>query len=154
MLSIVALLQNHSAMLEKEPEMYSYVLQDWITLNVYMKLVDIVQSEMDWLSFQPYQDIIMWVEARSANAAGANSVDIQFETSPVQDESLFLPMRPAVALTPGTPVVVPVVLSQIVAPDVPLARWVRWRLKINGRPSADWGATFRVHCAANAVGLI
>jgi hypothetical protein len=117
-------------------------------------LVDIVQSEMDWMSFQPYQDIILWVETRSANAAGANSVDIQFETSPSRDETLFLPMRPAVALTPGTPVVVPVVLSQIVPPDVPLARWVRWRLRINGTPNADWGATFRVNCVANASGAV
>jgi hypothetical protein len=132
--------------------MYSYILQDWTTLNVSAQWTSVVQSEADWLSFQPYQDIVVWVETRSANAAGADCVDIQFETSPSRDESLFLPMRPAVALTPGTPAVVPVVLSQIVPPDVPLARWVRWRLKINGAPAADWGAAFRVQCTANAIG--
>ena len=48
--------------------MYSYMLQDWTTVNVSAQLVDIVQSEVDWMSFQPYQDIIVWVETRAANA--------------------------------------------------------------------------------------
>lgn len=137
--------------------MYSYLVQDWITLRLDAAQTTITQSELDWMSFQPYQDIVFWLEVRGVLLAGADSISLAYETAPAKDESLFLPMVAAEVLTTGTPTapqIKKVLLSQVGAGEYPLARWVRWKLTVNGVPDPQWGLTFRIHCAANAVGVL
>ena len=84
-------------------------------------------------------------------APGANNIQIIYETSPTKDESLFSAMA-TVSLEVNQVQVSPIILAT--APAIPLARWVRWRLHVDGVADSNWLTTFRLHCAANAVGVI
>jgi hypothetical protein len=109
--------------------MYGYILQDWITPIIDRAAIEVVQSESDWMSFQPFQDIVFWLEARSVANGGANSILLHYETSPSKDFGLFQSMT-SVELVSGQGVQVkvsPVIMNSPNTP-VPLARWVRWRL--------------------------
>lgn len=132
--------------------MYDYLIQDWTTISVNATQGSLTQAESEWISFQPFSDIVFWLEVRGVVVpTGATSVQMQYQTAPARDESLFLDMVTAFDLTvSSTPRVDPVLLSS--SPTVPLARWVRWRLVVAGAPEADWGATFRLHAVANSVG--
>lgn len=134
--------------------MYGYLLQDWLTIRGTQSGASVTQSEMDWLSFQPYQDIIMWLEVKSVALGGLTSLTLEYQTAPAKDESLFRSMTSsAITLAAATtPTVTPIILAQ--NPYTPLARWVRWKLFPNGTPSGEYGACFRIHCAANAVSAL
>ena len=131
--------------------MYSFVIQDWTSPRIALGVPTLTQSECDWMSFQAYQDIVFYTEVRALDRGGADDVIIAFQTSPSKDESMFkdmavLPMASGAGLTTVTKVI----LST--NPDVPLARWVRWQMRLDGVAGFDYSATFRVLCAANAVG--
>ncbi len=134
--------------------MYDYMIQDWSTFTVDSSQTELVQTESDWLSFQPYSDIVFWLEVRGVVVpSGSTAVTIYYETAPAKDESLFKAMASAtVDPTATQPIVDSVILST--DPAVPLARWVRWRLAVDGTPAAAWGATFRLYAVANAVGTL
>lgn len=134
--------------------MYGYLLQDWITIRGSQTGVPIIQSEADWMSFQPYQDIVFWLEVKSYTGGGLTSVTLDYETAPAKDESLFAKMITTANITAALALARQdkVLLAQ--NPTVPLARWVRWKLTPNGTVSSEWGITFRIHCAANAVGAL
>jgi hypothetical protein len=132
--------------------MYGYVLQDWITIRGTQSGITIVQSEADWMSFQPYQDIVFFLDVKSVNLAGLTSITLDYETSPVKDDSIFAKMITTTALTTAVTRQDKVLLSQ--NPTVPLARWVRWKLTPNGTPTDEYGVCFRIFCAANAVGVV
>lgn len=133
--------------------MYGYLIQDWLTIRGTQSGANVTQSEMDWLSFQPYQDAIFWLEVKSVTLGGLTSITLEYQTAPAKDESLFVAMTTAVTLAAGTtPTITKVLLSQ--NPTVPLARWVRWKLFPNGTPSSEYGVCFRIHCAANAVAAL
>lgn len=135
--------------------MYGYLLQDWITIKGSQTGVTVTQTEADWMSFQAYQDIVFWLEVKSTILAGATSITLDYQTAPAKDESLFANMVTGVTLVAGTaPVITKVLLGQ--NPTVPLARWARWKLTPNGTITAglEWGVCMRIHCAANAVGVI
>ena len=72
--------------------MYSFVLENWKTLSGAVGVTDITQSESDWMSFQPYQDIVLYTECKNVDKGGATNLQIIYETSPTKDESLFYPM--------------------------------------------------------------
>jgi hypothetical protein len=133
--------------------MYGYILQDWITIRGTQTGVSIIQSEADWMSFQPYGDIVLWLDTKAVTLAGLTSLTLAYETSPAKDESLFTPMVAAVTLVAGTsPLITKVLVSQ--NPTVPLARYVRWRLIPTGTPTGEYGACFRIFASANAIGLV
>ncbi len=130
--------------------MYGYLLQDWLTIRGTQSGAAITQSEADWMSFQPYQDIVLWLEVKSVTLGGLTSITLEYQTAPAKDESLFVAMTTAITLSAGsTPTITKVLLGQ--NPTVPLARWVRWKMIPNGTPTGEYGACFRIHCAANAV---
>ena len=133
--------------------MYGFLLQDWITIRgANSPLVStITQTESNWVSLQPYQDIIFWLEVREITLSSATSISVNYETAPTKDESLFTAMvtGPAVTAAANVPTITKVLLSQ--NPTCPLARWVRWRLSVTGTPVAAWDMTFRITAAANAV---
>jgi hypothetical protein len=129
--------------------MYGYVLQDWITIRGTQSGVAIVQSEADWMSFQPYQDIVFFLDVKSVNLGGLTSLTLDYETSPVKDDTIFAKMITTATLTTAITRQDKVLLSQ--NPTVPLARWVRWKLTPVGTPTGEYGVCFRLFCAANAV---
>ena len=105
------------------------------------------------MSFQPYGDIVLWLDTKAVTLAGLTSLTLAYETSPAKDESLFTPMVAAVTLVAGTsPLITKVLVSQ--NPTVPLARYVRWRLIPTGTPTGEYGACFRIFASANAIGLV
>ncbi len=138
--------------------MYGFLLQDWITIRgTGTSGLVVVQSEANWVSLQPYQDIVFWLEVRECTLVptGGTSVILDYETAPMKDENLFRPMVTGSTLTAAsastTPTITKVLLQQ--NPTVPLARWVRWKLTANGTAGA-WDLTFRLSAAANAVGAL
>jgi hypothetical protein len=112
----------------------------------------VIQSEADWMSFQPYQDIVFWLEVKSWTDGGLTSVTLDYETAPAKDESLFVKMITTTAITAPVSRQDKVLLAQ--NPTVPLARWVRWKLTWNGTSTSEYGLCFRIHAAANAVGAL
>lgn len=132
--------------------MYGYTLQDWVTIRGGTTITSITQSEPDWLGLAPYEDVVFWLDVREVNNGGATNVTVLFETAPTKDEALFTPMVAGTAYiaTPSL-TIVKVLLAQ--NPLCPVARWVRWRLQMNGTAATAWDMTFRVLCAANAVGM-
>ena len=146
-----------SRLVSSEPDernvMYTYLLADWTTVRGTGNNGVALPSEADWMSFQPYQDVIFWLDVRSVTAAGT-TVTLEYQTAPAKEEALFRAMGTALSITAATttPTVTPYILST--NPTVPLARFVRWKLLFTGTASGEWGACFRIHCAANAVGVL
>ena len=132
--------------------MYGYLLQDWVTIRGTQANATVIQSEVDWLSLQPYQDVVFWLDVKSIALGGLTSITLDYETAPAKDENLFVKMITTTNLTAATSRQDKVLLAQ--NPTVPLARWVRWKLTPNGTPTGEYGICFRVYCAANAVGAI
>lgn len=133
--------------------MYGYLLRDWLTVRGTQTGANITQSEADGMRFQPYQDIVLWLEVKSVALGGLTSITLAYQTAPAKDESLFLAMTTAVTLAAATtPTVTKVLLQQ--NPTVPLARWVRWKLFPNGTPTGEYGTCFRIFASANAVGAL
>jgi hypothetical protein len=136
--------------------MYGFLVQDWITIRgANSPLVNsIIQTEQNWVSLQPYQDIVFWLEVREVTLSSATNITVNYETAPLKDESLFTAMvaGPVVTAASTTATITKVLLSQ--NPTCPLARWVRWRLAVTGTPTAAWDMTFRISASANAVSQI
>lgn len=131
--------------------MYAYMLEDWKTLSGAGGVADILQTESNWMSFQPYQDIVFHTECKSLALGGADAIQIAYETSPTKDDSLFSVLA-TVTLVVGQTIVTPILLAS--NPAIPLSRWVRYRLLTSGAAAEGWLATFRIHCSANAVGVL
>lgn len=135
--------------------MYGFLLQDWTTIRgstLMLSPPGVIQSEGDWMSFQPYQDIVFWLEVKSVTLGGLTSVTLDYETAPAKDESLFVKMITTTALTAAVNRQDKVLLAQ--NPTVPLSRWVRWKLTYNGTSSSEYGVCFRIFASANAVGAL
>lgn len=127
--------------------MYSFVLQDWITVGGAAN-ASVIQGEKDWLDMSPFQDVVAWVDIR--NVTPTNMPFLKLETAPAKDESLFTFMGSGagLAMVGGT---APTVLQFLMgSATVPIAECLRW--KITGGAVA-WEATFRILVAANAPGL-
>ena len=141
--------------------MYGYLLQDWTTIRgstLATNPTGIVQSESDWMSFQPYQDIVFWTDVKSISLGGLTNIALDYETAPAKDDLLFRRMKTAsstfTAPTTSTQLD-PIILSQGPSGwNTPLARWVRWKLAFNGTSTSEYGICFRVFCSANAVGIM
>jgi hypothetical protein len=134
--------------------MHSFVLQDFITIRGATTQTTINQSEHEWLDLGPYEDLIAWIDVREITTGGATNVQFNLQTAPVKDELLFVNMQasPLTATGPvtGTNMVQKILLSQ--NPQVPVGRWVRWQLVLNGTATAAWDAVFRILLCANSVG--
>jgi len=66
--------------------MHAFILQDWNTIRGASTIATVIQSEDNWLDLTPYQDVMFWVDCR---AFTGTTVQIQFQTSPTKDDSLF-----------------------------------------------------------------
>lgn len=131
--------------------MYSFVLQDWITIRG-TDTTSFIQTEKDWLDMSPYQDVVAWLDVRSETSNGPTTYNVLYlETAPAPDDSLFQPMNAIGANMQAQPT--PTVIQYLMgSATVPVAQFVRWR--IVGAPTAGkWDVTFRILLAANAPGL-
>jgi hypothetical protein len=122
-----------------------YLLQDWTTLRATSAQTTVVQSEVGWLDLEGYRDVVLWLEVRHVANGGGTNVVLDYQTSPEPDESYFTTMESETLTASADPVVQPIPATA----TTPLEVWLRWRLRVTGSPSSDWGATFRIHCAAN-----
>lgn len=125
--------------------MYSFVLQDWITVGG-TGGGTLIQSEQDWLDMSPFQDVVAWLDVREVT--GGPAPVLAFETAPAKDEPLFMGMA-ATATTlvaAGGPVIVQLLMGSAA---VPIAQFLRWKIT----SGVTWDATFRILVAANAPGL-
>lgn len=128
--------------------MYSFVLQDWITIGG-ATTSQIIQTEQDWLDMTPYQDVVVWLDVREASTSPPAAM--YFETAPSKDESLFVPMLAGgtTLVAAPTPAIVQLLMGSAA---VPIAQHLRWRVQGTGAVGL-WDATFRILVAANAPGL-
>jgi hypothetical protein len=134
--------------------MYGYILQDWITIRGNTTVTSIGQSESGWLGLAPFQDIVLWLDVREFSVGGATSLLMHYETAPTKDESLFTDMVTPVTVALSASPIVPTKILLAQNPTVPLGRWVRWRLTLNGTATSAWDATFRILACCNAVGAV
>ncbi len=138
--------------------MYSVVLQDWVTIRGGTTVTSVTQGENGWVGTAAYEDIVFWLDVREFTTGGATNLQMNFQTAPLKEDTLFTNMVAAVNLqlnVPGTTPIVPVKVLLSQNPTVPLARWVRWSLAPNGGTvTSAWDATFRILAACNAVGQI
>lgn len=133
--------------------MYGFLLQDWTTIRFANTVTTVTQSEANWVSLQPYQDIVFFLEVREVTlGSGVTAVTLDYQTAPMKDEALFVNMVTGSGLIVSSPSVSPIVNKVLLASaTVPLARWVRWKLTTTGTPTTLSDVTFRLTCAANAV---
>jgi hypothetical protein len=128
--------------------MDSFLLQDWIALRLGTAFSSITQDEAAWIELAPFDAAVFWITARSVVGS---VVTLRLEMSPSKDEALFTEIASANLSTVLAASPAATVLKALV-PNVSFARWLRWRLDISS-PVDGWGGTFRVHCAANAMGV-
>jgi hypothetical protein len=126
--------------------MLSLILQDWIsfqgdggTTNV------VVQSEPNWFDASNFQDIVFWTHT-AISEPGGGSLTIDFQTSPIKNESSFVTMA-----TVNLPAGVQTTALPLATATVPLARWVRWRFSAS--PSGTYLTTFRILASVSARGV-
>ena len=125
--------------------MYSFVLQDWITVGA-TGAGTVIQTEKDWLDMSAFQDVVAWLDVREVS--GGPAPTLRFETAPAKDDFLFVGMgaTPTTLVAASTPLIVQLLMGSAA---VPIAQFLRW--KVVG--AATWDATFRILVAANAPGL-
>lgn len=127
--------------------MYSFVLQDWITVGGAAG-ASVIQGEKDWLDMSPFQDVVAWIDIR--NAPTSNQPSLKLETAPSKDDLLFMFMGSGAGITMIANPVPTVAQYLMGSATVPVAECLRW--KITGGAVA-WEVTFRILVAANAPGL-
>ena len=126
--------------------MHAFILQDWNTIRGANSITTVIQSEDNWLDLTPYQDVMFWVDCR---ALTGTTVQIQFQTAPTKDDTLFTAVVAAQTFLTSGVQVYQSILSKTTG--IPLARYVRWVVTANA--SVTWDATFRVLVAANSPGM-
>ena len=113
-------------------------------------MLSIAQGANGWLALPEFQDAVFWMDSFVADQAGATTIQMNFETSPVAEDVLFLPM--CSLLMPNAVESQTTAFSSLLNqnPAVPLATWVRWRVSVTGTLTRSWRVTFRIRVAANA----
>jgi hypothetical protein len=128
--------------------MYSFVLQDWITVSGPNGTQPLIQNESDWLDLSAFQDVVAWIDVQETKPPTPPTLFI--ETAPAKDDTLFLPMGPSAGytMTAGpAPVIVQLLAGSC---PIPLATFLRWRII---GVAGGWDACFRIIIAANAPGM-
>ena len=134
--------------------MRGFVLADWTTLRGTSATTGVTQSVDAYLDLAAYQDFTAWVELGDFVSGGATSPKILLESAPLKDEVLFSPSgwsQPSAAMAVGVTVVKSVFATGL-ATQIPLSRYLRWRVDMAGA-SSTWSVTFRIYVAAHSVCL-
>jgi hypothetical protein len=129
--------------------MYTFLLQDWLTVRAGPAFTFINQSAESYLDMTGFQDVVAWTEVKSLNGGGGSALILTFQSSPTKDDVFFLQFGPPGINTLALSVV-PFVTSSSSVTN-PLARWLRWQLLQSGTAATStWDATFRIFICANA----
>lgn len=128
--------------------MFTFGLQDRVTLLMKQVTTADVQAESAWLDLQGYQDLVCWTEVTERTSGTTASLALNFETSPTLDDAQF---RTMIAVNLLTFSVGTVTANRVLAwtASVPLARYVRWR--VTKDTNEDVRFTFRLYVSANCV---
>ncbi len=121
------------------------LLQDWTTI-VGSGTTSIVQSLAEWTDLAKLADVMFWLEVRSVTNPGSGNVELSYETSPTREGALFRALATSNVVVGTEPIVTKIRLAD--RPAVPLARWVRWKLR--GTDSGAWSVTFRLFAGGGA----
>ncbi len=124
--------------------MFAGLMSDWRTIQG-SGTSPFVQDRGEWLDLARWGDIALWLEVRALTNPGAGSVVLTYDTSPTQDESLFMTIASVTPAVSTSPTITQVRLAD--NPTTPLARFVRWRLA--GTVAGNWSMTFRIFAMAN-----
>lgn len=128
--------------------MQAICAQDWVTVRGSASVATLTQGENAWLDLSAYQDVVAWLDVREFTPTSTNIPAVVYQTSPTQDESLFVPMS---AVTVVTGVTTTVLLKEAMPANTPpLARWFRWQIAVSG--GVAWDLTFRLWIAVNRIG--
>ncbi len=139
--------------------MHSLLFQDIVTVYGTTTTTSVAQSDAEALDLAAYQDFSASIEVMALAAGGAPSPKLWLETAPLKEEALFA--SPQDGLQTNVPLVVGLTttrnilnapLRDTTAQQIPLARWLRWRLDL-ASASSSWSVTFRIHLAAHSVWL-
>lgn len=121
--------------------MRSFPLQNRITIRG-LDENTIVQAESEWLDLEAFADLVVWIEVTEVTKPTVGEVRLILETAPAKLDALFVPVDTVDGLVPSTtPLVRKIFLNG--AGGVPLARYLRWKLK--GTGGGTWDATFQLH---------
>lgn len=120
-----------------------HLFQDWTTIAG-NGTTPLGQSVLDWADLARFADVVLWLEVRAVANPGAGNVTLSYETAPAKDEALFRAVASVTLAASSTPVITKVRLAD--NPEVPLARWLRWKLQ--GTAAGDWSAAFRIFVSA------
>jgi hypothetical protein len=126
--------------------MYSYILQDWVTLRGSSTVTVLGQGESEWLDLTGGEDIVIWLDVKEVSPT-SGVVTFSYQTAPTKDADLFQGMVTSQSIT------VPGITATVVLKDsaaVPLAKWLRWQVQVTS--ASAWDVTFRILCAVNATG--
>jgi hypothetical protein len=130
--------------------MQTFVLQDWVLIEG-TNATDVIQTEPNWLDLSPFQDLIAWIDVRGATSVPTAPV-LFLDTSPSKDDLMFASMNGAAGYplsTTSSPPPPYVAQLQLGVAAVPLATFLRWRLR---GPASSWYASIRIIIAANSPG--
>ncbi len=128
--------------------MDTYLAQDWITLvGSSIGGSAVTQSELAWLDFAAYRDVVAWLDVKRASTSG---ITMSYQSAVARQESLFATMAQVSPLAGASLIVTPMLqdLQTGGATAAPLARFFRWSLNI----PASAEIVFRLWVAANKPG--
>lgn len=111
----------------------SLLLQDWTTINGNVAGTIVKQSEDCYADLLGCRNLTIFMET----AELIDTININFDTAPTKDESLFANVavwRPSIGVT-ATSVL-------YATATVPIARYLRWRFATGA--TTAWACTFRV----------
>ncbi len=130
--------------------MYTFLLQDWITMRAMSAITVINQNEAGWLDLSGFQDFVAWADVKGITSGGGTGAPVlTYQTSPSKDDTLFtIPAEGGAGLLGVN--ITPVIQSSS-STVTPLARWLRWQMQNTGQTST-WDMTFRIFVSANAGG--
>jgi hypothetical protein len=100
-------------------------------------ITSVTQPSALWLDLRHARDVTFYFESVSH----LNESFLVYETAPTRDANQFRAMAEVSTDITTVPLVTKIQLYD--NPSVPLARWVRWRLRLQGGTGL-WNATFRI----------
>ena len=132
--------------------MINLTLQDLVRID--SATANYTQPDSGWVGVVWVQDATFWVDVRDLTVPQGATLSLFLETAPERDDELFraAPMVAGgtnlTALTTPDVVIVKVLLNQ--DPNVPVGRWIRWRLELDQQGAFD--VTLRILACCNPSG--
>jgi hypothetical protein len=131
--------------------MRGYVLQDWVTIRGSSSTLSVAQPTSDYLDLGPFEDAVVWLEVSEVTTGGVSFLSMAFESAPIREDAFFTAQggyAPTIAIAEGV-AVAPIVLDDLPIGQLPIARWLRWKITSPGGGGSSWSVTFRAVVAAH-----